>query len=87
MKKILNKINLNKISFSNAENIKDNMTNLIPYFLPENWSSYKKTYILFWSIASFTIIFFINESSLHQNHEVLRYHWIKPRNTTKPSGY
>lgn len=59
MKKILNKINLNKISFSNAENIKDNMTNLIPYFLPENWSSYKKTYILFWSIASFTIIFFI----------------------------
>ena len=40
-------------------NIKDKLTALIPYFLPENWSQNKKPYILFWSIVSFTIIFII----------------------------
>ena len=33
--------------------------NIILYILPENWMDHKKTYILFWSIFSFSIIFFI----------------------------
>ncbi len=60
MKNILKKINLEKIKEKiNLEKIKDKLTNLIPYFLPENWSTHKKPYILFWMIASFTIIFLI----------------------------
>ena len=47
------------LKYIRLENIKDKLTALIPYFLPENWSQNKKPYILFWSIVSFTIIFII----------------------------
>ncbi len=33
--------------------------NIILYILPENWMDHKKTYILFWSIFLFSVIFFI----------------------------
>ena len=53
------------LKYIRLENIKDKLTALIPYFLPENWSQNKKPYILFWSIVSFTIIFIILAQFLH----------------------
>ena len=69
MKNIYKKIK-NILSEINLTLIKNSLTNIIPYLLPESWQSYRKSYILFWSIASFTIIFLIWASIAEVNQVV-----------------
>ena len=46
------------------------LESLIPYLVPEYWASNKKSFILFWLIGSFTIIFVIWASFAEVNQVV-----------------
>ena len=56
MKKLINRI------FSRVKSIKidrDRLESIVPYLVPEYWASNKKSFLLFWFIGSFTLIFLI----------------------------
>lgn len=56
MKKLINRI------FSKVKSIKidrDRLESIVPYLVPEYWASNKKSFLLFWFIGSFTLIFLI----------------------------
>ncbi len=52
LKKFLNKIKIPQVDIKKISKI-------IPYLVPEYWASNKKSFLLFWFIGSFTIIFII----------------------------
>ena len=56
MKRLLSKIS---ILFSRETYSVDNFQNLLPYLIPEYWASNRKSFILFWLVGSFTLIFLI----------------------------
>ena len=49
---------------------RNKLESLIPYLVPEYWASNKKSFILFWLIGSFTIIFVIWASIAEVNQVV-----------------
>ena len=49
---------------------KEKIRKIIPYLVPEYWASNKKSFILFWFIGSFTIIFLIWASLAEVNQVV-----------------
>jgi len=49
---------------------KEKMQEILPYLLPEYWGSNKKSFILFWLIGSFTLIFIIWASVAEVNQVV-----------------
>ena len=53
------------------KNIFKSLEKAIPYFLPENWAKNRKEFLLFWIIASFTIIFVI-WASVSEVNQVVR---------------
>ena len=56
MKKLINRI------FSRVKSIKidrDRLESIVPYLVPEYWASNKKSFLLFWFIGSFTLLFLI----------------------------
>lgn len=63
-KKVIDKINL---SYFKIESLRK----IVPYIVPEYWASNKKSFLLFWFIASFTIIFII-WASLAEVNQVVR---------------
>ena len=50
---------------------KENLGKLISYIIPEYWASNKKSFILFWLIGSFTVIF-IFWASIAKVNQVVR---------------
>jgi len=52
LKKFLNKIKIPQVDLKKINKI-------IPYLVPEYWASNKKSFLLFWFIGSFTVIFII----------------------------
>tara|TARA_B100000212_G_scaffold266368_1_gene205852 strand:+ start:21 stop:1001 length:981 start_codon:yes stop_codon:yes gene_type:complete len=69
-KKYFNKLKLPNIKLK-LPNIKvDSIRNLIPYIVPEYWATNKKSFILFWLIGSFSIIFIIWASIAEVNQVV-----------------
>tara|TARA_B100000287_G_scaffold432703_1_gene492614 strand:- start:5965 stop:6939 length:975 start_codon:yes stop_codon:yes gene_type:complete len=68
MKRLLSKIS---ILFSRETYSVDNFQNLLPYLIPEYWASNRKSFILFWLVGSFTIIFLI-WASFAQVNQVVR---------------
>ncbi len=68
MKRLLSKIS---IVFSRETYSVDNFQNLLPYLIPEYWASNRKSFILFWLVGSFTIIFLI-WASFAQVNQVVR---------------
>jgi multidrug efflux pump subunit AcrA (membrane-fusion protein) len=63
-KKVIDKINL---SYFKIESIRK----IVPYIVPEYWASNKKSFLLFWFIATFTILFII-WASLAEVNQVVR---------------
>ena len=65
MKKLFNKLKLKnpfKLSFFNSENLtkaSESFETVLEYILPDNWKESKKSYLLFWLIGSFSIIFVV----------------------------
>lgn len=84
MKKFFKRIiNANIFKFSFFK--KENFTNLSNYFegflsdiFPENWNEAKKSYILFWAIGSFSIIFVIWAAFAEINQVVKATGTVKP---------
>ena len=76
MKKIFNKIKLInpfKLSIFNSsyfKKVSNSFEIFLEYFLPENWRESSKSYILFWLMCSFTIIFLIWASMAEINQVV-----------------
>tara|TARA_B100001540_G_C15814669_1_gene646476 strand:+ start:1728 stop:2702 length:975 start_codon:yes stop_codon:yes gene_type:complete len=68
MKRLLSKIS---ILFSRETYSVDNFQNLLPYLIPEYWASNRKSFILFWLVGSFTLIFLI-WASFAQVNQVVR---------------
>ena len=67
MKKFIKKIS----SYLSSLKInKEKMQEILPYLLPEYWGSNKKSFILFWLICSFTLIFIIWASIAEVNQVV-----------------
>ena len=69
MKKFLKNISTklkNSFNFINREKLEE----IIPYLLPEFWASNKKSFLLFWFIGLFTIIFLIWASIAEVNQVV-----------------
>lgn len=56
MKKLINRI-LSRIKSIKID--RDKLENIVPYLVPEYWASNKKSFLLFWFIGSFTLIFLI----------------------------
>ena len=56
MKKLFNRI-LSKIKSIKID--RDQLEAIVPYLVPEYWASNKKSFLLFWFIGSFTLIFLI----------------------------
>jgi multidrug efflux pump subunit AcrA (membrane-fusion protein) len=56
--------------FKNFSINKERLQSIIPYLVPEYWASNKKSFILFWMIGSFTIIFLIWASIAEVNQVV-----------------
>ena len=56
MKKFINKI-LSRIKSIKID--RDKLESIVPYLVPEYWASNKKSFLLFWFIGSFTLIFLI----------------------------
>ncbi len=77
MKKFFNKIkfksrfNLDFLNFKNLEKISESFEVFLEYVLPKNWKESKKSYILFWLIGSFSILFII-WASLAEINQVVR---------------
>lgn len=77
MKKLFKKIKLKNpfnFSFINLDylnKVSENFEIAMEYILPENWRESKKSYILFWLIGSFSIIFVI-WSSFAEINQVVR---------------
>jgi|TARA_B100002019_G_C21233845_1_gene581610 multidrug efflux pump subunit AcrA (membrane-fusion protein) len=69
MKKFLKNISTklkNSFNFINREKLEE----IIPYLLPEFWASNKKSFLLFWFIGLFTIIFLVWASIAEVNQVV-----------------
>ena len=69
MKKFLKNISTklrNSLNFINREKLEE----IIPYLLPEFWASNKKSFLLFWFIGLFTIIFLVWASIAEVNQVV-----------------
>ncbi len=69
MKKFLKNISVklkNSLNLINREKLEE----IIPYLLPEFWASNKKSFLLFWFIGLFTIIFLIWASIAEVNQVV-----------------
>lgn len=69
MKKFLENISVklkNSLNLINREKLEE----IIPYLLPEFWASNKKSFLLFWFIGLFTIIFLIWASIAEVNQVV-----------------
>ena len=77
MKKFFNKIkfkslfNFNFLNFKNIEKFSDSFEVFLDYALPKNWKESKKSYVLFWLIGSFSILFVI-WASLAEINQVVR---------------
>ncbi len=56
MKKLINRI-LSRIKSIKID--RDKLESIVPYLVPEYWASNKKSFLLFWFIGSFTLIFLI----------------------------
>ena len=56
MKRFFSKISF---LFSRETYSVDNFQKLLPYLIPEYWASNRKSFILFWLIGSFTVVFVI----------------------------
>jgi len=71
IKKIFDKLKkLNLLKNLNIETIQTTFEKVLPYILPESWTKNRKQYILFWIIASFTVVFFIWTSLANINQVV-----------------
>ena len=69
MKKFLKNISAklkNSLNLINREKLEE----IIPYLLPEFWASNKKSFLLFWFIGLFTIIFLVWASIAEVNQVV-----------------
>lgn len=67
MKRFFNKISF---LFSRETYSVDNFQKLLPYLIPEYWASNRKSFILFWLIGSFTLVFVIWASFAEVNQVV-----------------
>ncbi len=67
MKRFFSKISF---LFSRETYSVDNFQKLLPYLIPEYWASNRKSFILFWLIGSFTIVFIIWASFAEVNQVV-----------------
>ena len=67
MKRFFNKISF---LFSRETYSLDNFQKLLPYLIPEYWASNRKSFILFWLIGSFTLVFVIWASFAEVNQVV-----------------
>ena len=67
MKRFFNKISF---LFSRETYSVDNFQKLLPYLIPEYWASNRKSFILFWLIGSFTVVFVIWASFAEVNQVV-----------------
>ena len=67
MKRFFNKISF---LFSRETYSLDNFQKLLPYLIPEYWASNRKSFILFWLIGSFTVVFVIWASFAEVNQVV-----------------
>ena len=56
MKKFLKNISVKLKNSLNLIN-REKLEGIVPYLLPEFWASNKKSFLLFWFIGLFTIIF------------------------------
>ena len=71
MKKILSKIKIFFTSKANLLNLdKEKLGKVISYIIPEYWAANKKSFILFWLIGAFTLIFIIWASIAEVNQVV-----------------
>ena len=67
MKRFFSKISF---LFSRETYSVDNFQKLLPYLIPEYWASNRKSFILFWLIGSFTVVFVIWASFAEVNQVV-----------------
>ena len=67
MKRLFSKISF---LFSRETYSVDNFQKLLPYLIPEYWASNRKSFILFWLIGSFTVVFVIWASFAEVNQVV-----------------
>ena len=67
MKRFFSKISF---LFSRETYSLDNFQKLLPYLIPEYWASNRKSFILFWLIGSFTLVFVIWASFAEVNQVV-----------------
>ena len=67
MKRFFSKISF---LFSRETYSVDNFQKLLPYLIPEYWASNRKSFILFWLIGSFTLVFVIWASFAEVNQVV-----------------
>ena len=76
MKKIIEKI---KLYFKNNKIFnEENILSFVEYLIPENLNEMKKSYILFWFIAAFSIIFLIWASIAEVNQVVRAQGSVRP---------
>ena len=60
----------NKDLFKKISINRNKLESLIPYLIPEYWATNKKSFILFWLIGSFSVIFVIWASIAEVNQVV-----------------